>query len=238
MDERPIFLMQESQRVPRIDVPVGSFAAGGAAITQSRRAISEVSNENTLIAERLQARDPTILGELIVRYQDRLRRYLIRLTTDRELSDDLLQEIWIRVMTKGSQFKGDSQISTWLFAIARNLVLDLRRRRSWFMTVDLFQNDGDELQIDLPSKEKTPFDRCAESEYTELLSGALSTLKPQHRELVKLRFHHEMSLCEIARVTGTPISAVKSILYRSIRHLRRRLGNTLAPPSELLRSTQ
>jgi RNA polymerase sigma-70 factor (ECF subfamily) len=88
-----------------------------------------VSSDNGVIAARLRADDSSIISELIHRYQERLRRYLIGLTEDREFAEDILQEIWMRVVTRGSQFKGDSQFSTWLFAVARNLVRDQRRKK-------------------------------------------------------------------------------------------------------------
>jgi RNA polymerase sigma-70 factor, ECF subfamily len=201
------------------------------------RTTSEITEENISIAERLQARDPEIIDELILRYQVRLRGYLTRLTADRELSEDLLQEIWMRVMTRGSQFKGDSQIGTWLFAIARNLVFDLRRKRSWSTNRDVVRETGDERWFELlPSREKNPFDYCADIEHAHLITEALLTLKPRYRELVELRLHREMSLDEIAQATGSSLSSVKTRLYRAMRLLRLRLKGTLSVQPKQLRA--
>jgi RNA polymerase sigma-70 factor (ECF subfamily) len=195
-----------------------------AAVVAISRIVSEITEENISMAERLQAHDPEIIDELILRYQVRLRGYLTRLTADRELAEDLLQEIWMRVMTRGSQFKGDSQIVTWLFAIARNLVFDLQRKRSWSTTHDVGRETGDERWFELlPSREKDPFDHCVDIERAHLVTEALLTLKPRYRELVELRFHREMSLDEIARTTGSSLSSVKTRLYRAMRLLRLRL---------------
>jgi RNA polymerase sigma-70 factor (ECF subfamily) len=150
--------------------------------------------------------------------------YLTRLTADRELSEDLLQEIWMRMMTRGSQFKGDSQIVTWLFAIARNLVFDLHRKRSSSTTLDVGRETGDEGRFELlPGREKDPFDHCVDTEHAHLVTEALLTLKPRYRELIELRFHREMSLVEIAQTTGSSLSSVKTRLYRAMRLLRFRL---------------
>ena len=73
------------------------------------------------VAERLRAQDPAIIQELVQSHGLSLRRYLLRLTANREQAKDLAQEAWVRVITRGSQFKGDSRFATWLFAIARNL---------------------------------------------------------------------------------------------------------------------
>lgn len=96
----------------------------------------DISDESVEIAERLKAHDPRILDELILRYQRRLLGYLMRLTADRELSEDLLQETWLRVWTRGSQFNGDSRVATWLFDIARNLVFDRRRHHVWSFSLE------------------------------------------------------------------------------------------------------
>ncbi len=184
---------------------------------------SEIIEDTARIATRLSARDPHVIDELILRYEERLRRYLIRLTSDRELADDLLQEMWMRVVTRGSQFKGDSKISTWLFAIARNLVSDLRRRRRvWIVSLDKPPEEGEELSLELLSKEITPFDRYAARERASAVNDALMTLRPEQRRLVELRFYGEMPLNEIARTTGIPLSTVKARLYRALTLVRRK----------------
>jgi RNA polymerase sigma-70 factor (ECF subfamily) len=143
----------------------------------------------------------------------------------------------MRVMTRGSQFKGDAQIVTWLFAIARNLVFDLRRKRSWSTHRDVVRETGDERWFELlPSKEKNPFDYCADTEYARLVTEALRELKPRYRELVELRFHREMSLDEIAQATGSSLSSVKTRLYRAMRLLRLRLKATSSAQPEQLRA--
>jgi RNA polymerase sigma-70 factor (ECF subfamily) len=193
---------------------------------------SKMTEDNTSIAERLQAHDPEVIDELILRYQVRLRGYLTRLTADRELSEDLLQEIWMRVMTRGSQFKGDSQIVTWLFAIARNLVFDLRRKRSWSTNGDVAREPGDERWVELlPSREKNPFDYCADIEHAHLVTEALLTLKPRYRELVELRFRREMSLDEIAQATGSSLSSVEFAEWRQCSRRRNSSGQQEGPSS-------
>ncbi|HEY4051178.1 MAG TPA: sigma-70 family RNA polymerase sigma factor [Acidobacteriaceae bacterium] len=192
----------------------------------------DIRNENIAIAERLKAHDPHILDELILRYQQRLRRYLIRLTADRELSEDLVQEAWMRVLTRGSQFDGSSQFTTWLFAIARNLAFDVRRRRDWQLNLQSMTAGENERPLEVPSGEKTPFEHCTERENAHLLADVLRTLKPQHRKLVELRFHEEMSLGEIAQTTGVPLNTVKARLYRALVSLRPQVKAALSIRSE------
>ena len=91
----------------------------------------QVRQENLAVSAGLKRQDAGLLDELIVRYQHRLLRYLLYLTGNRELSEDLFQEVWMRVLVRGAQFNGQARFDTWLFTIARNLVIDQKRKRTW-----------------------------------------------------------------------------------------------------------
>jgi RNA polymerase sigma-70 factor, ECF subfamily len=191
--------------------------------TAALQLAQEVSRENSLVAEGLKRHDPKVLDELIVQYQHRLLRYLLFLTSNREQAEDLFQETWMRVLMRGAQFNGNSRFDTWLFTIARNLVIDLRRRKSMASLEEMCENSDDDRPFEVPSQEKSPFDHLATLENGELVAEVLRTLDPLHREVLVLRFHEEMSLEEIARVTRAPLSTVKSRLYRGLTAIRPRV---------------
>jgi RNA polymerase sigma-70 factor, ECF subfamily len=180
----------------------------------------QMQSENARVAEGLKRHDPRILDELILEYQHRLLRYLLYLTSNREVAEDLFQETWMRVLVRGSQFNGNSRFDTWLFTIARNLVIDLRRRRSMASLEELCEAGDDERSFEVASHEKSPFDHLATLESGQLVAEALLMLDPLHREVLVLRFHEELSLEEIARVTRAPLSTVKSRLYRGLAALK------------------
>ncbi|MGB9148478.1 MAG: sigma-70 family RNA polymerase sigma factor [Acidobacteriaceae bacterium] len=183
-----------------------------------------VDRENAVIAARLRGNDAGIIDELILRYQERLRRYLIRLTADRDFAEDILQETWMRVVTRGSQFKGDSQFSTWLFAVARNLVRDQRRKKRILAgSLHVVTSAGEEISVEPESMASTPFEHFANMERKRALKGALQALMPHHREVLELRFLHEMSANEISFIIGAPVSTVKARLYRALTALRSRM---------------
>src|SRR5215471_3742869 len=85
--------------------------------------------DRAALAAGLRRRDPDLLDHLIVQYQYRLFRYLLCLTASRETAEDLFQETWFRVLDRGDQYTGKTSFEGWLFTIARNLVIDLHRRR-------------------------------------------------------------------------------------------------------------
>jgi len=185
-------------------------------------AVSEqeaIRQENLAIATGLKQQEPGLLNELIVRYQHRLLRYLMFLTSNRELSEDLFQEVWMRVLVRGGQFNGRSRFDTWLFTIARNLVIDFRRKRTLASLDELVEGASEDdraMTFEIADGQPTPFDRLSSVEDRARVAEALLTLDMVYREVLVLRFHEDMSLQEIATVTRAPLSTVKSRLYRGL----------------------
>lgn len=180
--------------------------------------------ENALIAQGLRRHDPELLDRLIIQYQHRLLRYLLFLTGSRDLAEDLFQETWMRVLTRGTQYNGAARFDTWLFTIARNLMIDLRRKRTMASLEEMCEVDGEDRAFEIPSEDPTPFDLYQIRENGQRVTAALITLEPLQREVLVLRFHEELSLEEIAQVTRAPLSTVKSRLYRGLVALKPRIA--------------
>jgi RNA polymerase sigma-70 factor (ECF subfamily) len=186
----------------------------------------QVRQESLAVAQGLKRQDAGLLDELIVRYQHRLLRYLLYLTSNREMAEDLFQEVWMRVLVRGGQFNGQARFDTWLFTIARNLVIDQRRKRTMSSLDELFDVGGDDdrpMSFEVAGGEPTPFDSFSNLEDRERIAGALLQLDTLHREVLVLRFHEELSLEEIAKVTRAPLSTVKSRLYRGLAAIKPKL---------------
>jgi RNA polymerase sigma-70 factor, ECF subfamily len=187
----------------------------------------QARRESLAVAEGLKHCKAGLLDELIVRYQHRLLRYLLFLTGNRETAEDLFQEVWMRVLVRGGQFNGKARFETWLFTIARNLVIDLRRKRTMNSLDELVEGSTEDdrpMNFEVAADEPTPFDRVANLEDRERIAAALLALDTLHREVLVLRFHEELSLEEIAKVTRAPLSTVKSRLYRGLAMIKPRLG--------------
>ncbi|HEY1986906.1 MAG TPA: sigma-70 family RNA polymerase sigma factor [Terracidiphilus sp.] len=203
---------------------VQSLFAPGSATAQEEA----VRQENLAIADGLKNQEAGLLDELIVRYQHRLLRYLLYLTSSRELAEDLFQEVWMRVLVRGGQFNGKARFDTWLFTIARNLVIDYRRKRTLASLDELFEGSSEDdrpMSFEITDSQPTPFDRLASLEDRQRISEALLQVDTLYREVLVLRFHEEMSLQEIATVTRAPLSTVKSRLYRGLAAIKPKFEN-------------
>jgi RNA polymerase sigma-70 factor, ECF subfamily len=179
----------------------------------------QVRQESLAVSAGLKRQEAGLLDELIVRYQHRLLRYLLYLTSNREMAEDLFQEVWMRVLVRGGQFNGQARFDTWLFTIARNLVIDQRRKKTMSSLDELFEvgsEDDRPMSFEIVDGEPTPFDLLSNLEDRERIAAALMTLDTLYREVLVLRFHEELSLEEIAKVTRAPLSTVKSRLYRGL----------------------
>lgn len=173
------------------------------------------------IARGLRQRDITLLAELVRQYQFRLVRYLIYLLGRRDCVDDLVQETWLRVLERGGSYNPRARFEPWLFAIARNLTIDsLRRQRG----TSLDGEPGEDREaVALVSNAPSPFELAARTEDAERLALTLAALEPMYREALVLRFQEELSLEEMASVTGVPVSTVSSRIYRGLAALRAQL---------------
>lgn len=185
-----------------------------AALTQTQTA-----ELNATIAAGLRRHDPELMEQLIDQYQHRLFRYLLFLTGSRELSQDLFQETWLRVLERGSQYSGRARFDTWMFAIARNLMLDQARKRGSVSLDEMTGPDNDQ-PLEIAGDAPSPFDYFHSQELAARVGRALLNLHPLYREVLVLRFHEEMSLEEIARIAGAPLSTIKSRLYRGMAALK------------------
>ena len=185
----------------------------------------QIERENAEIAAGLKRQDPELLDQLIDTYQHRLMRYLMFLTGKREVAEDLFQEVWIRVLRRGSQYNGKARFDTWIFTIARNLVIDLSRKRTMASLDEMREGGEDERPFEIVQDGPSPLEQFQYRENAAELATVMLSLEPSYREVLTLRFHEEMSLEEIAGVTRAPLSTVKSRLYRGLAALKPQLMN-------------
>ena len=176
------------------------------------------------LARALKHRDPDLLDRLIEQYQFRLFRYLVHLTGSQERAEDFFQETWLRVLERGHQYDGKWKFEAWLFAIARNLVLDWHRRKKP-LSMDSLAGPEDAAPFDVKDeKSVSPLEQVLQAEEQSGVQLSLRRVPAVYREVLVLRFQEEMQLEEIAGVTGAPISTVKSRLYRGLEALKTSMG--------------
>ena len=126
------------------------------------------------------------------------------------------------MVEKIRSFDESRNFDAWLFTLARNLAIDhLRRIRPQSLDEPLANSGHRETLADrIPSGDHAPLDHALAAERRTRIREAMVALAMIYREVLTLRFEDEMKIEEIARVTGVPVSTVKSRLRRSLEQLR------------------
>jgi RNA polymerase sigma-70 factor (ECF subfamily) len=165
---------------------------------------------------------------LYSRHRGALYRYLMRQTRDGEIANDLFQEVWSRVVLNRARYEPRAKFRTFLFTLAHNCFIDhCRRTRARPVAMGIEDADAADL---LPADAELRPDRELERrEGTRRYHAALATLPPEQRDVYLLHEESELSLEEIARVTGVGTETAKSRLRYAVGKLKAALAAAADP---------
>ena len=151
---------------------------------------------------------------LFRRWQAPLGRHLARMLDDPTAADDLVMETFLRLHRHRARWREGTPLRPWLFTIARNLARNrLRAQRLWGW-----------LPLATVRDQPAPPPE-ARDEIRRRVAEAFAALPEAQREACSLRLLGELTLDEIAQVTGVPLGTVKSRLFHGLRHLRALLAD-------------
>lgn len=153
--------------------------------------------------------DDKAFTELVRRYQDRIYRFLLRLTRSPDDALDLTQDTFLRAYQGLDRWRPDALFRTWLFRIARNVAFDRLRRDKLVEFVELAPD------VDLPDTTAGPEAIVETAQRLRQLEAALERLPAEHREILLLREIEDMAYDEIAVVLNLNVGTVKSRLARA-----------------------
>lgn len=154
-------------------------------------------------------------GELIRRHQGKVRGLLMRLASDRNLADDLAQEVFLRAYRGLCGFEGRARFSTWLYRIAYNVYLNHRARVREHAALP----EGFESGTAAPESSMS----ASRADLRRDLESAITTLPERYRAVVMLYYLEDVSYPEIAEILDIPLGTVKTHLHRAKRLLREQM---------------
>ncbi len=165
-------------------------------------------DDETLYRQVLHGNEAALI-ELVQRYHVPLYKFLCRFTGDVALADDLTQETFTRLLTY--QGVPPTHFKSWAYTVARNLARDyFKSARYRYERAADFEEQAEVFSDDTGF---AAHDR-------ETVIQALAKLSPDHREVLILRFYHDLKLDEIADVTHTPVGTVKSRLFHALKQMK------------------
>jgi RNA polymerase sigma-70 factor (ECF subfamily) len=166
------------------------------------------------------------LGDLFQRHQHRLFGFFSRLTGNSAASEDLVQEVFVRMLKYRHTYRSEGSFVAWMFTLARNAAADRRSREREDRIADLGPREGeasDPLEA-LPADQPAAIDTLLKSEAERRLRRALSKLPLEKRELLLLARFRYLPYQEIAAQLGTTVGAVKVRVHRAVKDLRAQMA--------------
>jgi RNA polymerase sigma-70 factor (ECF subfamily) len=167
------------------------------------------------------------LNDLMERHAGKLFNYLIRCLQNEEDAADAAQEAFVRVYQHRAKFDASQKFSTWLYAIATNLVKDRYRYRARHPQVSLDAESGvtgHGFQENLPEQKPTPSESVQAAERAAAVRAAVGELPEDLRTPLILSEYEELSHADIGAILKCSAKAVETRIYRARKQLRDKLG--------------
>ena len=190
------------------------------ALTQATKTqpwIATQQSADTDLINRIADGDKLAMQALFARHNVRVYRFVLRLVNDEALAEDLVNEVFVDVWKNADKFEGNSQVSTWVLAIARFKALSALRRRK-----DASLDEVEAAAI--PDSADNPEICLQKKDRVAILRECMSHLSRDHREIIDLVYYHEKSVDEVAEIVGVPKNTVKTRMF----YARKRMSELLA----------
>src|SRR5215468_9943451 len=167
--------------------------------------------------------DVAAFEALYRRHEMRVWRYLERNVGNRATADELMQEVWFAVARDAPRYQPTGSFCGWLFAIARHRMLDAQRLRRTQLRLAVAHLHAESPDGEAPG-EPSPLDAALEREQARVLRRALAQLPPEQRDAFLLQVEAELSVEEVAAITGSSFETTKSRLRYARGKLRELMG--------------
>jgi RNA polymerase sigma-70 factor (ECF subfamily) len=177
------------------------------------------ADDHRLIAECLHG-DPAAFGELVRRYQDRLYNTVYRLVDNAEDAQDVVQDAFLNAYQALESFKGDSLFFTWLYRIAVNTAISMKRKQRVAIRMDANREEGGIPEPVDASEYSRPEHALEQAERARRIQKALSRLSPEHRAVLVMKDMEGQKYEIMAEVLQVPIGTIRSRLHRARVELR------------------
>lgn len=162
-----------------------------------------------------------VFEKLYEKYHQDLYQFIFYMVKDKEVCEDLVQEVYIKVLKSYDSFKGDSSEKTWLFSIARHVTIDffrsVKRRRN--RIYEFF--DWDKNGSLLPDRNLLPDEITEQNEEIKRVYHYLDKCTPEQKSVLILRYIQSFTLQETAEILGFSLSKVKTTQHRAIKRLKK-----------------
>jgi RNA polymerase sigma-70 factor (ECF subfamily) len=171
--------------------------------------------------------DEDCFGVLLDKHRNSLVHFLYRMVQDQPVSEELAQEVFLRIYKSRASYEPTAKFTTWMFRIATHLALNWLRDEKNARSEERLDHDrGGELQRwELPDRKPSVEQRMVYQVRLQEIRDAIATLPEKQRAAVLMHKYQEMEYSQIALVLESSESAVKSLLFRAYETLRAKLAH-------------
>ena len=177
------------------------------------------AEDHRLIADCLHG-NTAAFGILVQRYQDRLFNTVYRLVDNTEDAQDVVQDAFLNAYQSLESFKGDSLFFTWLYRIAVNTAISLKRKHRVLLRLDGGPNGESAIEPLDPSETSRPGHALEQAEQEKRVREALSRLSTEHRTVLVMKDMDGQKYETMAEILEVPIGTIRSRLHRARMELR------------------
>ena len=164
--------------------------------------------------------EPPLFLNIFNQYHKKIFNFIYRMTQDYHLAQDLTQEVFLRIYQKEPDLNEHQNFQGWIFRVARNLCLNaLRNERSKISHENELRNKTGGVWVEANNPD---YDLTAR-ETRQVVKKGIAELNNNQREVLILKVYHNFSYQEIAEITHSSVSAVKSLIFRAKENLRKKL---------------
>jgi len=184
-------------------------------VRQTGAALAESPGDEAVML-RIRAGETRELAELFERHNRQVYGFFYRMTGNREMSEDLVQEVFLRILRYRETYQPKTSFSAWMYGIARNALIDTMRKRRPEAGFD--DSSGPEIV----AREQAIDDRLRSQQEIEMVRRALASLPADKREVLVLARYQDLKYDEIGRILGCEPNAVKQRVFRAVKALGER----------------
>jgi len=163
------------------------------------------------------------LDLLVERYRQALFSWFIGMTGSRSDAEDLFQEVWIRIIRNSDRFKNVS-FRAWMWQIARNLLIDFRRKRKPDVSLDMVDDEGDHPLLEtLVAPNASPREEAERNDLAMRAMQAVGKLPAVQREVFLMRTQGDLPFNEIAKALKIPLNTALGRMHDATTRLKKLL---------------
>ncbi|MGE8034906.1 RNA polymerase sigma factor SigW [Lysinibacillus sp. KCTC 33748] len=171
--------------------------------------------------------DQNAFADIVSLYQHKLYQVCYRMLGNKQESEDITQEAFVRAYMNLHTFDQKRKFSTWLYRIATNLCIDRIRKKKpdYYLDAEVAGTEGLDMYSQIAAGDQLPEEQIEQMELQDRIQYEIGRLPDKYRSVIVLKYIEELSLQEISEILDMPLGTVKTRIHRGREALRKQLNN-------------